>query len=231
MRKLFLIPARGGSKGLPRKNILPLAGRPMIYYTLDAALGAMEAGDELCVSTDDFEILKKVQDYGLSVPFVRPKSLATDTTTTNQVVQHALEWYNSNGLVFDVVVLLQPTSPLRNAENVCNALSLWDEKSMDLLLSVKETEANPYYVLFQENEKGYLIKAKSGDFSRRQDCPSVYELNGAIYIFSASYNDNPSLKIGVRTKKFVMDKVSSIDVDDRYDFLVAELFLKEKRSL
>lgn len=228
MRKLFLIPARGGSKGLPRKNILPLAGRPMIYYTIDAALGAMAEGDELCVSTDDFEIREKVQDYGLNVPFVRPESLATDTTTTNEVIQHALEWYNSNGLVFDIVVLLQPTSPLRNAENVCRALSLWDENSMDLLLSVKETEANPYYVLFEEDERGYLIKAKSGDFPRRQDCPSVYELNGAIYIFPATYNDEPSLKIGARTKKIIMDKISSIDVDDMYDFLIAEMFLQEK---
>ena len=200
----------------------------MIYYTIDAALGAMAEGDELCVSTDDFEIREKVQDYGLSIPFVRPESLATDTTTTNEVIQHALEWYKSNGLVFDIVVLLQPTSPLRNAENIRKALSLWDENSMDLLLSVKETDANPYYVLFEENEKGYLIKAKSGNFSRRQDCPSVYELNGAIYIFPASYDHEPTLKISAKTKKIVMDKVSSIDVDDRYDFLIAEMFLQER---
>ena len=229
MKKLFLIPARGGSKGLPRKNILPLAGAPMIYYTLDAARGAMEDDDVVCVSTDDLEIAAKMKDYGFALPFIRPESLAKDTTTTSEVVEHALNWYAANEVYFDIVILLQPTSPLRNAKHVRSAIEQWDN-SLDLLVSVKETDANPYYVLFEEDDKGYLIKAKSGDFLRRQDCPKVYELNGAIYIFSAQYSGETSLRFGVKTKKFIMDKFSSIDIDDKYDFLMAQTVLNAKNE-
>ncbi len=98
MRKLFLVPTRGGSKGLPRKNIIPLVDRPMIYYTLDAALDSMEYGDELCVSTDDAEIIEVVENYGIKVPFVRPKELAEDTSGSEEVILHA-DWYKTGAKI------------------------------------------------------------------------------------------------------------------------------------
>ena len=224
MRKLFLIPARGGSKGLPRKNILPLAGRPMIEYTLDAAVGAMDEGDELCVSTDDSEIITVVKDYGVEVPFVRPAELASDTAGSEEVIRHALDWYNEKEEDFDVVVLLQVTSPFRNANHVKEALALWNDE-IDMIVSVKETDANPYYVLFEENEDGFLHKSKKGSFFRRQDCPKVYEYNGAIYVIDAvKFHENGFEGLN-RKRKYLMDKRNSIDVDDAIDFQIAELLV------
>lgn len=225
MKKLFLIPARGGSKGLPRKNILPLAGRPMIDYTLDAAKGAMEEGDELCVSTDDAEIIQVVESFGVKVPFVRPSELASDTAGSEEVIQHALDWYEEKGLDFDVVVLLQVTSPLRNAQHVKEALALWSPE-IDMVVSVKETDSNPYYVLYEEDENGHLQKSKEGKFTRRQDCPKVYEYNGAIYIINCQSLRQKSMNAFKKFKKKIMDKRSSIDVDDIIDFQLAELMLQ-----
>ena len=230
MRKLFLIPARGGSKGLPRKNVLPLAGRPMIEYTLDAAKGAMEDGDELCVSTDDSEIARVVKDYGVEVPFVRPEELASDTAGSEEVIRHALDWYKEKGLDFDLVVLLQVTSPLRNAEHVKEALELWSS-DIDIVVSVKESDSNPYYVLFEEDEKGYLQKSKAGNFTRRQDCPKVYELNGAIYLIDPVRIQENFFKALTKKRKYLMDKRTSIDVDDSIDFKLAESLITDRNTL
>lgn len=229
MRKLFLIPARGGSKGLPRKNILPLAGRPMICYTLDAAIGALEEGDEICVSTDDDEIIQVVEDFGIRVPFVRPRELASDIARSEDVIRHALQWYNLKGLDFDAVVLLQVTSPLRNAEHVREALKLWTPK-LDMIVSVKETDANPYYVLFEESENGFLRKSKEGKFTRRQDCPPVYELNGAIYIINARSLKEKEMQSFTRVKKIVMNHLTSIDIDTEMDWRIAEFLLKDDKK-
>jgi CMP-N,N'-diacetyllegionaminic acid synthase len=222
MRKLFLIPARGGSKGLPRKNILPLAGRPMIEYTLDAAIGAMDKGDELCVSTDDAEIIQVVESYGVIVPFVRPSELASDSASSQEVIKHALDWYDDQGLKFDQVILLQATSPLRSTIHVKEALSLWSSE-VDMVVSVKETDSNPYYVLFEEDELGFLQKSKEGRFTRRQDCPKVYEYNGAIYVINPVKFQKFGFKALTRKRKYLMDKRSSLDVDDKIDFSLAEI--------
>ena len=229
MRKLFLIPARGGSKGLPRKNILPLAGRPMICYTLDAAIGALEEGDELCVSTDDEEIIQVVEDFGIKVPFLRPIELASDIAGSEEVIRHALDWYYSKGLDFDVVVLLQVTSPLRNAQHVREALELWTPK-IDMVVSVKETDANPYYVLFEENENGFLRKSKEGEFTRRQECPPVYELNGATYIINVRSLKEKEMQSFTRVKKIVMNQLTSIDIDTEMDWRIAEFLMNDDKK-
>lgn len=225
MRKLFFIPARGGSKGLPRKNILPLAGRPMIEYTLDAALGSMDESDEICVSTDDLEIAEVVENYGVKVNFVRPVELASDTTSTEEVIEHAIQWYEKRKIKFDLIILLQVTSPLRNAQNVKEALLLW-ESSFDMVVSVKKTDANPYYVLREENPEGFLIPSKKGKFLRRQDVPEVWELNGAIYIINSERIQQMAIIDFQKVKKYVMSKETSIDIDDELDFFVAEKILK-----
>ena len=228
MKKLFLIPARGASKGLPRKNILSLAGRPMIYYTLDAAQGTMNPGDELCVSTDDPEIMQVVEDYGIKIPFKRPAELASDTASSEDVIRHAIEWYQEKGKSFDVVVLLQPTSPLRKACHVKEALALWDE-NLDMVVSVKETDSNPYYVLFEEDDYGFLKKSKEGNFTRRQDCPKVWELNGAIYIINIKALKAKRLNKFQKVRKLEMYEDASIDVDTLIDWHLAELYLKQRK--
>jgi CMP-N,N'-diacetyllegionaminic acid synthase len=219
---LYLIPARGGSQGLLKKNIRELNGKPLIYYTIDAAR-YVSIDDNICVSTDDDEIIKIVEEYGLSIPFVRPSSLATSFATTESVILHSLEYYRSIGRTYDFVVLLQPTSPLRTGQHISDALKIINS-STEMIVSVKETDANPYYILFEEDENGALQKSKTGIFTRRQDCPNVYELNGAIYII----NVEKLLAHGIsalQKEKYLMDKKSSIDIDDMLDFKYAEVIL------
>jgi len=219
LRKLFLIPARGGSKGLPGKNILDFKGKPLICHTIDAAKDAMGLDDILCISTEDEEIRTVVEEYGIKVHFNRPIELATDEASTSDVISHAVDWFKERNESFDIVVLLQATSPLREAKHIREALNLWSSE-VDMVVSVKKTDSNPYYSLFEEDSTGLLVKTKQGDFHRRQDCPVVYEYNGAIYIFRSDLNPSKAL----RKRKYLMSKVSSIDIDDAIDFKVAEYF-------
>ncbi len=224
---LYLIPARGGSKGLPGKNIKKLNGKPLIEYTLDAALAVSDKAN-ICVSTDSSEIIDVVQQTGIEVPFIRPAELALDITTTEEVIKHAIAFYTNIGKNYDYIVLLQPTSPLRTGEQLSEALKLI-QPDTEIIVSVKETDANPYYVLFEEDAKGILKKSKEGNFTRRQDCPIVYQLNGAIYIISKNYLELKGIANLAKTK-FLMDKRSSIDIDDQFDFALAELILSGKLS-
>jgi CMP-N,N'-diacetyllegionaminic acid synthase len=219
---LFLIPARGGSKGIPKKNIKNLLGTPLIIYTLDA-IKNIAPKHNICISTDDPEIIEVVEKYGFSVPFIRPAELGTDTSTTQDVIEHALNFYKREGRQFKGVILLQPTSPLRKPQHIIEALELFSE-SIDLVVSVKITSANPYFVLFEESSDGFLELSKKSNFTRRQDCPIVYERNGAIYI----YNLSNAYQTPVRQKKYMMDEISSIDIDTEYDWLLTEFILSKK---
>lgn len=225
-KPLVIVPARGGSKGVPGKNIKKLQGKPLIQYTIEAALNVFKR-NEICVSTDSLEVKEVAENLGALVPFLRPKELATDEAGTYDVLLHALEYYENNLFVPDTVILLQATSPLRKAEHIRDAIQCY-EGEYDMLVSVKETSSNPYYVLFEENEQGWLEKSKKGNFIRRQDCPKVWEYNGAIYIINTN-----SLKAGdfstfKKIKKYVMDDISSIDIDNMLDWKICELLLGEK---
>lgn len=220
---LILVPARGGSKGIPRKNIKPLAGRPLIHYTLEVGRELEEEGvGTLCVSTDDGEIRRTAEDFGVEVPFLRPARLATDEAGSHEVILHALDWYaGERGREFGRVILLQPTSPFRTAEHVRRALELWDEE-VEMVASVTETDANPYYVLFEENERGWLEPSKEGDFRRRQDAPEVWELNGAVYVMRTDALRRAAPSQFTRVRKMVMDRRSSLDLDTPLDWTIAE---------
>lgn len=219
---LFLIPARGGSKGIPKKNIKELNGKPLIYYTLDA-IKDIAPKENICVSTDDKEIIEKVEAYGINVPFERPFEFATDTSTSQDVIDHALSFYKQKGRQFKGLVLLQPTSPLRNSLHVIEALELFSE-NIDLIVSVKITSANPYYILFEESLDGFLELSKNGNFTRRQDCPLVYERNGAIYI----YNLGNTYQAPKRQIKYLMDENASVDIDNEFDWMLAEYILSKQ---
>ncbi|HEY5750343.1 MAG TPA: acylneuraminate cytidylyltransferase family protein [Chryseolinea sp.] len=228
MKRLFFIPARGGSKGIPGKNIKPLRGKPLIGYTLEAAMPYKNEAT-LCVSTDSLEIKKVVESYGISVPFLRPDALATDTATTESVILHALEYYRQQNIVFDTVILLQPTSPLRNHQHIEEALALF-ETGLDMVVSVKESKANPYYNLFEENEKGFLEKSKPASFTRRQDAPKIYEYNGAIYAIRVESLVTKGMAGFNSIRKYVMDDKSSIDLDDAFDWYLCETILNNEAN-
>ncbi|HEY9262200.1 acylneuraminate cytidylyltransferase family protein [Chitinophaga sp.] len=225
MKPLFIIPARGGSKGIPGKNIKLLNKKPLIYYSIDIAR-MLTHDDNICVSTDDQEIINKVKDYGLKVPFKRPAELATDTIGTYDVCLHALDFYEKKGQYHDIIVVLQPTSPFRKVSDVRKALDLYNAE-LEMIVSVKETTANPYYLLFEENENGFLVKSKPGDFVRRQDCPKVWEYNGAVYVINVEAIKSKSISQFERIKKMEMDEYASVDLDVPLDWLWAEFLIEQ----
>lgn len=226
MKILVVIPARGGSKGIPRKNIKPFGGKPLIYYTIDIAR-AIVPDEDICVSTDDDEIIQVVENYGLKVPFKRPEALATDTAGTYEVLLHALDFYEMQGNHYDALVLLQNTSPFRTAEHVKEALKLYTPE-VDMVVSVKECAANPYYCVFEEDGEGYLHVCKGdGNIFRRQDAPKVYEYNGAIYIMNVEVLKTTHMHKMQKRVKYVMDERSSFDLDTMNDWMIAEMIKKE----
>lgn len=227
MKSLVIIPARGGSKGIPHKNIKPLAGKPLICYTIDVAR-SIYPDEDICVSTDDSEIIQVVEDYGLKVPFVRPAELATDEAGTYEVLLHALNFFGNQGKHYDNVAVLQNTSPFRKAEHIKEAIQLYSP-DIDMVVSVKEASTNPYYGCYEENSEGFLHVSKGdGKYYRRQDAPKVYEYNGAIYIINSESLKRESLSVFKKRVKYVMDEVSSIDLDTMQDWLYAEFLIKEK---
>lgn len=229
MNYLVVIPARGGSKGIPRKNIKPLDGKPLIYYSIDTARTVVPDKD-ICVSTDDDEIIQVVEDYGLKVPFKRPAELATDTAGTYEVLLHALDFYEKQGRHYDVLILLQNTSPFRTAEHVKGAMGLYSS-DVDMVVSVKECAANPYYCVFEENEEGFLHVCKGdGNIFRRQDAPKVYEYNGAIYIMNTAVLKTTHMHKMQKRVKYVMDDASSFDLDTMWDWKMAEMIMEQSKQ-
>jgi len=220
MDTLVVIPARGGSKGVPGKNIKLLNGKPLIYYTIEAAREVF-SDENICISTDDVKIKECVEKSGLIVPFIRPLRLAKDNSGTYEVLLHALDHYEKKGFFPNKLVLLQPTSPFRKAKHIKEALAQYDS-NCEIVLSVKTTKSNPYYVLMEQNKDGWLVQSKKADFIRRQDCPDVFEVNGAIQIINVSALKKKHLNHLLKVKKYLMDEFSSHDIDTMLDWTVAE---------
>jgi len=175
--------------------------------------------EHICVSTDDDEIIKVVEEYGLDVPFKRPNHLSTDTATTNDVLLHAVYFYEANGKKYDTIVLLQPTSPLRTVKQIKEAIALYHD-DLDMVVSVRKSHS--VSVLCEESEEGFLEFCFNKNGLRRQDPPTYYEYNGAIYIINIEQIKKLSL-IGLTKKnKYVMDEKSSIDIDSQIDWILAE---------
>lgn len=227
MTPLIIIPARGGSKGIPHKNIKLLNGKPLICYSIDIAR-QYTTDENICVTTDDNEIISVVEQYGLKVPFVRPAELATDTASSNDVLVHALNFYETQGRQVDVIILLQPTSPFRKVSFVKEAVELYNE-DFDMVVSVKETSANPYYNCFEEDKNGFLSISKSigHPITRRQDAPKVWEYNGSIYVINPTSLKDNGMQHFTRVKKYPMSELYSVDIDCPFDWKVAELLLNE----
>ena len=226
MKYLVVIPARGGSKGIPHKNIKPLCGKPLIYYSIDVAR-QFTTDENICVTTDDAEIISVVEKHGLKVPFVRPTELATDTCGSNEVIQHAYQFFLDKGVKYDAIVLLQPTSPFRKVEFIKEAVLLYDD-SIDMVTSVKSSACNPYYDGFEENSEGLLVVSKGdGLIERRQDAPNVWQQNGSIYVINPKSLMEKGLSHFTRIRKYPMSEYYSVDIDNPFDWKVAELIIKE----
>ena len=226
MRILYLIPARSGSKGLPGKNTKILGDKPLISYSIDFALQNLKNGDELCISTDDENVIDIAIKKGINIPFKRPLELATDTSTTYDVLIHALNHYVKLGKRFDALLLLQPTSPFRTENDLKLMLSLYDN-NLDMVVSVKIAKENPYFTLFEDNN-GYIVKSKNKNFDRRQDCPEIYAFNGSIYLININSLMNSKINEFTKIRKFVMPEERSIDIDSLADWALAEFYLDKQ---
>jgi N-acylneuraminate cytidylyltransferase len=226
MRILYIIPARGGSKGIPRKNIKPLNGKPLIYYSIDVAR-ELTIDEDICVSTEDDEIIQVVKDYGLQVPFKRPQLLATDEASTHEVLIHAINHYESTGKKYDAIVLLQPTSPLRTAEEVQKAIKLFNHK-LEMVVSVRESHAAA--LICRENEDGFIELILAKNSARRQDLKNYYEYNGAIFIINIKSLKKKNIMEFKKIKKIVMNELHSIDLDTPFDWKYAEFIISNSKE-
>lgn len=222
---LAIIPARGGSKRLPRKNVLPLAGKPLIAWTIEAALNS-KLVTKVLVTSDDDEILKVSESFGAAT-LKRPAELAQDTSTSFDAIKHAIE----NSEKFDCIVLLQPTSPLRTSQQIDEAIQLLESKDADAIVSVTEMEHSPLWANTLP-EDGSMTGFLRDDLlnTRSQDLETYYRLNGAIYICKTDkLLEAGSFFIKENIYAYRMSQVSSIDIDTKLDFKWAE-FVYENLS-
>ncbi|GAB1403017.1 acylneuraminate cytidylyltransferase family protein [Lentimicrobium sp.] len=226
---LYLIPARKGSKGIPGKNLRTIAGKPLAMHSIDVARKFV-GDDDICLSTDDEALIGAVTQWNYEVPFIRPQHLATDTTSMHEVLINALDFYAGRGKHYQTLVLLQPTSPFRTSDDVAQALKLF-HNDLDMVASVKLAEANPYYVLFEEDSNGYLQKSKQGNFVTRQECPKVWQLNGAVYIINTASLRLKGLGKFDKILKSEMTTLASLDLDTELDWKLAMLINEEYHLL
>lgn len=222
-----LITARGGSKGLPRKNILPLAGIPLITWTINAALESSGI-DVVYVSTDDIEI-KLISEESGAICIDRPKSLAADTSSSEDVVLHAIDYFERLGQPINTIVLLQPTSPLRTARHIDEALEVYYTKKASLVLSVFEPSHTPIKAYIQ-NKNGELegLYSEKAPYLRRQDLPLAFQPNGALYIFSKDTFLKNQMFPRTKVFPYIMSEQESGDIDTLDDLLQVENLIKEK---
>ena len=225
---LAIIPARGGSKGVPRKNIKNLCGKPLIIWTIGEGLKSKYI-DRIIVSTEDEEIAEMSKKHGAEVPFMRPKELSEDDTPGAEPLLHCINWLKNNEDYYpDYICTLQCTSPFRKSKHIDEALEQLLKQGGDSIVGVCESEISPYWMKRILNGKIVDFIDNSKVYNRRQDLPVIYRLNGALYIGKTDillknrnwYTDN--------TLPYVMSNEDSIDIDTILDFKFAELIMKEK---
>ena len=218
---LAIIPARGGSKGFPSKNIYPLNGKPLITYTIDASLRSKMVAKTV-VSSDDDEILKIAESSGAAI-IKRPAELALDTSSSEEAVKHAIEFLKENGEHYDAVVLLQPTSPLRTAEDIDKAIELMIIKNASAVISVVNIGKKPFKSYYQ-NKEGFLLGVHNDQTPnmRRQDLPDAFLANGAIYaVYTETFLKTNSF-LPADTIPYIMPEEKSIDIDRLEDVRMIE---------
>jgi len=227
MRTLGLVPARGGSKGVPGKNIRLLCGKPLLQYTAEAAQAALLLS-RVILSTDSEEIAKVGESCGLEVPFLRPAELAEDETPMLPVVQHAVRWMENQGERFDAICLLQPTNPMRRAEHIDDCIRLLEKTDADAVVTILPVPAehNPHWVYFP-NESG-LLNLSTGEAApipRRQELPVAYHREGSVYVTRRDVLMDGNTFYGERLAGYLINPESSVNIDRPQDWQRAEELL------
>lgn len=217
MKIICIIPARGGSKGIPKKNIIDVNGKPLISYSIEPAIKAKELGlvDKVIVSTDSEEIANISAEYGAEIPFLRPEDISGDKAKSVEFIKHALEYYNNLGIKYDAVLLLQPTSPLRTLEDLVDSINLYINSTNDSLISAYEEEYINDLVIYKMADDGKTsipVNQLHNKGVRRQEHGSLYVRNGCIYISSVELIDK-GFVIGEAPLMYIMEKNKSVNVD------------------
>lgn len=224
MKVLFVITARGGSKGVPRKNIKMVGELPLIAYKIIAAQKC-SVDKRIIVSTDDKEIADISMKYGAEVPFMRPEYLATDSASSMDVIEHAMNWIKKNDEEkYDYVCMLEPSSPFASYKDFDNAFKLIEEKKADTLLGMKEVEVNKVFIhsLDEDNKLSYFYQAiKDLKSIRRQDQKKEYTMNGCMYIARWDYFEKYKLFHSENSIPYIMPEESSIEIDSAFNYQVA----------
>lgn len=230
---LGVIPARGGSKGIPRKNLIPLLNRPLISYTIEAALESRHLS-RVIVSTNDKEIASVCKEWEVDVPFMRPAELATDSSLSLHVVQHALrEMEQLDGERYDVVVMLQPTTPLRLASDIDAGIELLLESGADSVISVVDVGAYHPLRMKRVIQNGWLINyidQGHEDMRPRQQLPPVHIRNGALYITRRNVLLEQNSFTGQDCHAYIMPTECSVNIDTEFDLVLAEYLLRKRES-
>lgn len=231
MKTLAVIPARGGSKGIPDKCIAPCAGHPLLYYTCRAALKSKSL-DRVILSTDSERIAAVGRQCGVDVPFLRPADLAQDESPMIGVLKHALAWAEQSGEKPGAVVLLQPTSPLRTARHIDEAVKLFFDNKADSVVSVVEVPHQFTPVSLMDMRRGRLVPYLKDQplVVRRQDKPKLYARNGPAVLVLSSFNIRKGILYGNNTVGYVMSARESLDVDGPEDLALAGLVLSQRRK-
>jgi CMP-N,N'-diacetyllegionaminic acid synthase len=223
-RVLGLIPARGGSKGIPRKNIQLLGGRPLLEYTAESALAAKRLS-RVVLSTEDPEVADVGRRCGLEVPFMRPVELAQDTTRSLEVVQHALRYLEQRGDCFNAVCVLQPTSPLRGTGEIDACIALLEESGADAVMTVRRIpdDFNPFWTYLRDAQ-GYLrlCNGQTTPISRRQDLPPAFHRDGSVYVTRRDIVLDRSSLYGNRLVGYAVDDRPCVNIDTPEDWMRAE---------
>ncbi|MDE6418354.1 MAG: acylneuraminate cytidylyltransferase family protein [Duncaniella sp.] len=230
MTPLVIIPARGGSKGIPHKNIKPMCGRPLIAYAVDAAR-AVAPDSHIILSTDSPEIARVArEECGLAVPYTRPEALGGDNIGSREVMIDVMDWADREGLAYDCVLLLQPTSPLRTPDDVRATLAAYTPEC-DMAVTVAPAAANPYYDCFETTSEGYLHVSKGdGLITRRQDAPEAWQMNGAVYAINPASLRRMPLGAFPRRIPVPMPRERSVDLDSPLDWIIAETLMRHLRA-
>ncbi len=230
-RILFVIPARGGSKGIPHKNIKPFAGQPLIAYSLEAAR-ALTDDAHIILSTDDERIAEVAKELGYDTAYRRPAELATDTAGSREVILDAMDNADAMGVEYDKVVLLQPTSPLRTVADIVKAIEAYDATpDCDMAVTVTEAACNPYYDCFETDADGVLHVSKGdGTLTRRQDAPKAWQYNGAVYVMRPESVRRYALGAMPRRIAVEMPRSRSMDLDTPLDWTIAEMMYNDMQK-
>ena len=226
MSYIILICARESSKGVPKKNIRKLAGKPLLAWSIEISKMVTSASSTI-VSTDSEEIASIAKDYGAEVPFIRPTHLSQDDSSEWLVWQHAMDYINTKYVDIDGLIVIPPTAPLRNITDIENCIDEFEKGNVDVVITVTDAHRNPYFNMIKIDSNGYssLVISPENNIIRRQDSPTIYDVTTVAYIISPKFIHQGKGVLSGRVRSVYVPPERAIDIDTMLDFQIAECLM------